>query len=69
MWLEGDNPDSSYDSRDFGPLPYSLIQSRVFFRVSRGVNIYMFKYCEPSLVYAYISLQVNLVRLTIGFDS
>ena len=34
VWLEGDNKTSSYDSRDFGPLPYALIHSRVFYRVS-----------------------------------
>lgn len=34
VWLEGDNKTSSYDSREFGPLPYALIHSKVFYRVS-----------------------------------
>ena len=34
VWLEGDNRSSSYDSRDFGPVPLALVHSRVFFRVS-----------------------------------
>ncbi len=34
VWLVGDNSEDSYDSRDFGPIPYALLQSRVFYRVS-----------------------------------
>jgi len=34
VWLEGDNSKCSIDSRDYGPVPASLIRGRVFFRVN-----------------------------------
>lgn len=33
LWLLGDNPKYSKDSRDYGPVPYGLIQGRVCFKV------------------------------------
>ncbi|XP_062011762.1 mitochondrial ATP-independent inner membrane protease subunit 1a [Rosa rugosa] len=33
VWIQGDNTYSSFDSRSYGPVPYGLIQGRVFFRV------------------------------------
>ncbi|KAI3456046.1 hypothetical protein Pfo_012709 [Paulownia fortunei] len=30
VWIEGDNIYNSYDSRQFGPVPYALIHSRIF---------------------------------------
>lgn len=33
VWIEGDNKFSSYDSRRFGPVPYGLIESKIFWRV------------------------------------
>ncbi|KAK2177462.1 hypothetical protein NP493_597g03013 [Ridgeia piscesae] len=33
VWLEGDNKDNSTDSRSYGPVPYALLRSRVFFKV------------------------------------
>lgn len=33
IWVQGDNMYLSSDSRQFGPLPYGLIQAKVFFRV------------------------------------
>ncbi|KXJ23196.1 Mitochondrial inner membrane protease subunit 1 [Exaiptasia diaphana] len=33
VWLLGDNPDDSRDSRDYGPVPYGLITGRVCFKV------------------------------------
>ncbi|KAJ7532546.1 hypothetical protein O6H91_13G009300 [Diphasiastrum complanatum] len=33
VWLQGDNTHVSRDSRDYGPIPYALIQGRVFFRI------------------------------------
>ncbi|XP_046573783.1 mitochondrial inner membrane protease subunit 1-like [Haliotis rubra] len=33
VWLEGDNKDNSSDSREYGPVPYALIRSRVFFKI------------------------------------
>ncbi|KXJ05914.1 Mitochondrial inner membrane protease subunit 1, partial [Exaiptasia diaphana] len=33
VWLLGDNPDDSTDSRDYGPVPYGLIRGRVCFKV------------------------------------
>jgi signal peptidase I len=33
IWVEGDNPWNSSDSRDYGPVPANLIMGRVLFRV------------------------------------
>jgi inner membrane protease subunit 1 len=33
VWLEGDNPASSYDSRQYGPLPMRAVRGRVVARV------------------------------------
>ncbi|KAL8032290.1 hypothetical protein ABFX02_13G086300 [Erythranthe guttata] len=33
IWIEGDNAHNSHDSRQFGPVPYALLHSRVFFVV------------------------------------
>ncbi|GMN64500.1 hypothetical protein TIFTF001_033570 [Ficus carica] len=33
VWIQGDNVYASNDSRHFGPVPYGLIQGKVFFRV------------------------------------
>lgn len=33
VWIQGDNIYSSHDSRNFGPIPYGLIQGKVFLRV------------------------------------
>jgi len=33
IWLEGDNPANSSDSRDYGPIPASLIVGRVMARI------------------------------------
>ncbi|CAL0310711.1 unnamed protein product [Lupinus luteus] len=33
VWIQGDNIYASHDSRHFGPIPYGLIQGKVFFRV------------------------------------
>ncbi|GFP95126.1 mitochondrial inner membrane protease subunit 1 [Phtheirospermum japonicum] len=30
VWIEGDNLENSRDSRQFGPVPYALIHSRIF---------------------------------------
>ena len=32
-WLEGDNLETSYDSRDYGPVPGGLLWGRVLVRV------------------------------------
>ncbi|KAG1366378.1 mitochondrial inner membrane protease subunit 1 [Cocos nucifera] len=32
VWVQGDNIYDSRDSRQFGPVPYGLIQGRVFYR-------------------------------------
>lgn len=34
VWVEGDNPQASDDSRDFGAIPRSLVRGRVLLRVS-----------------------------------
>mmetsp|Transcript_16765 Transcript_16765/g.32644 ORF Transcript_16765/g.32644 Transcript_16765/m.32644 type:complete len:150 (+) Transcript_16765:424-873(+) len=33
VWLEGDNPRNSTDSRSYGAVPMGLIKGRVFFRL------------------------------------
>ncbi|KAI3944120.1 hypothetical protein MKW92_037322 [Papaver armeniacum] len=33
IWIQGDNIYNSQDSREFGPVPYGLIQSKVFCRI------------------------------------
>ncbi|XP_038690701.1 mitochondrial inner membrane protease subunit 1 isoform X1 [Tripterygium wilfordii] len=33
VWIQGDNIYASRDSRHFGPVPYGLIQGKVFWRV------------------------------------
>ena len=33
MWLEGDNPLNSTDSRQYGPVPWALLQGRALFKV------------------------------------
>ncbi|GAV78683.1 Peptidase_S24 domain-containing protein, partial [Cephalotus follicularis] len=33
VWIQGDNMYSSTDSRHYGPVPYGLIQGKVFLRV------------------------------------
>ncbi|XP_061362316.1 mitochondrial ATP-independent inner membrane protease subunit 1b-like isoform X2 [Gastrolobium bilobum] len=33
IWVQGDNMYNTIDSRNFGPVPYGLIQSRIFWRV------------------------------------
>ncbi|KAL4437942.1 hypothetical protein ABPG74_001113 [Tetrahymena malaccensis] len=38
VWIEGDNKDNSFDSRDHGPLPEYLIKGKVL------VQLYPFKY-------------------------
>ncbi|EAS01750.1 inner membrane protease subunit 1 (macronuclear) [Tetrahymena thermophila SB210] len=38
VWIEGDNKDNSFDSRDHGPLPEYLIKGKVL------IQLYPFKY-------------------------
>eukprot|EP00743_Colponemidia_sp_Colp-15_P009129 GILK01009959.1.p1 GENE.GILK01009959.1~~GILK01009959.1.p1 ORF type:complete len:167 (-),score=13.55 GILK01009959.1:126-626(-) len=33
VWLEGDNPDNSMDSRHYGPVPQALLQGRAVYRI------------------------------------
>jgi len=40
-WLEGDNPPASDDSRLFGPVPPSLIESRILLRYHPTLRIYL----------------------------
>ncbi|CAM9605971.1 unnamed protein product [Scytosiphon promiscuus] len=32
VWLEGDNPSNSSDSRTYGPIPLAMVRGRVFFK-------------------------------------
>lgn len=45
VWLLGDNPDCSKDSRHFGPVPYGLIRGRACLKVrymQRYLNLFIF---------------------------
>ena len=33
IWLQGDNPNNSTDSRHYGPVPLALVKGRVFFKL------------------------------------
>ncbi|KAD1358626.1 hypothetical protein E3N88_42953 [Mikania micrantha] len=33
VWVQGDNIYNSYDSRNFGPVPYGLLRGKVFWRI------------------------------------
>ncbi|KAL8139676.1 hypothetical protein V2J09_005697 [Rumex salicifolius] len=33
VWIQGDNIYASHDSRNFGPVPYGLIEGKVFCRI------------------------------------
>ena len=35
VWLQGDNPINSTDSRHYGPVPYALLRGRAFLKVSQ----------------------------------
>jgi hypothetical protein len=32
VWLQGDNPSKSLDSRNYGPVPLSLVTRRAWYR-------------------------------------
>lgn len=38
VWLEGDNPFNSTDSRNYGPVPLALIKGIVCFKV-KATNV------------------------------
>lgn len=33
VWLQGDNPTNSTDSRQYGPVPYALLEGRAFLKI------------------------------------
>merc|ERR1712146_87084 len=33
IWLEGDNPYNSTDSRDYGPVPIALLKGKIMFQL------------------------------------
>ena len=33
VWLEGDNPYNSTDSRDYGPVPIALLKGKIIFQL------------------------------------
>lgn len=37
VWLEGDNPFNSTDSRSYGPVPLALVKGLVSFKVSQSL--------------------------------
>ncbi|XP_028763781.1 mitochondrial inner membrane protease subunit 1 isoform X2 [Neltuma alba] len=44
VWIQGDNIYASRDSRHFGPIPYGLIEGRVFFRGHESYANHFFQY-------------------------
>ncbi|XP_041365569.1 mitochondrial inner membrane protease subunit 1-like [Gigantopelta aegis] len=49
VWLEGDNKDNSTDSRTYGPVPYALLRSRVFFKIWPPKDIGTVKFCPDEM--------------------
>ena len=39
VWLQGDNTLNSTDSRAYGPVPYNLLQGRVFLKVRQSSQV------------------------------
>ncbi|XP_073263234.1 mitochondrial ATP-independent inner membrane protease subunit 1a isoform X3 [Populus alba] len=39
IWIQGDNMYASCDSRHYGPVPYGLVQGKLFFRVYRLLGL------------------------------
>ncbi|XP_076901735.1 mitochondrial ATP-independent inner membrane protease subunit 1a-like isoform X2 [Bidens hawaiensis] len=33
VWVQGDNVYNSYDSRNFGPVPYGLLKGKIFWKI------------------------------------
>ena len=40
VWLQGDNPANSTDSRHYGPVPLALVQGRVVLKVRKATKRY-----------------------------
>jgi signal peptidase I len=68
VWLEGDNPANSSDSRHYGPVPASLIVGRVLCRVwpIRG-HAWMVRGKRPEDPHGYVSAAATVV-LPAGYD-
>ena len=68
VWLEGDNPANSSDSRHYGPVPAALIVGRVLCRVwpIRG-NAWMVRAKRPDDAHGYASASATVV-LPAGYD-
>ncbi|CAN1808558.1 Mitochondrial inner membrane protease subunit 1 [Linum perenne] len=43
VWVQGDNIYNSKDSRDFGPVPYALVEAKLFWRVFISSSLYMYQ--------------------------
>jgi signal peptidase I len=63
VWLEGDNPNNSADSRNYGPVPAALIQGRVLARIwpLRG-EAAMVRGGRPRFVASDSSSNINIRR-------
>jgi hypothetical protein len=46
VWLEGDNPSNSHDSRQYGPVPIGLIVGRVVSR-TEDQNVFKWRFPPP----------------------
>jgi signal peptidase I len=68
VWLEGDNPANSSDSRHYGPVPASLIVGRVLCRAwpIRG-HAWMVRGKRPEDPHGYVSAAATVV-LPAGYD-
>ena len=49
MWLEGDNAEASYDSRDHGAIPAALVHGIVWYKVLYSYAPTYFAYIKKLL--------------------
>ena len=40
IWIEGDNKDHSFDSRNFGPVPLELLEGKIFMKLWNKPTFY-----------------------------
>lgn len=60
VWVQGDNIYASRDSRQFGPVPYGLIQGRIFCRV-RGLLLNPLCCCCCFQLIAFDSVLIGIM--------
>ena len=65
VWLLGDNPDCSKDSRHFGPVPYGLIRGRACLKVrymQHYLNLFIFVISSNALQNMKAHLKIFVSR-------